>query len=492
MNVAIVAAEVVPFSKSGGLGDVTGALADALAARGHRVATVSPLYASVDRSRLEETDHTVVVSLAAALHVGRIWRTTSGPVEHLFVASPMFDRDGLYGDRNGSFGDNHLRFAFLCEAALHAIRTVPLRNGAPMGEDVVFHVHDWHTALLPVLLQARWRPVGLYRRAATVLTVHNPAHAGRLPAALFNDLELPTPWFSPGGLEWHGDLGILKAGLLHADLVTTVSPTFADETRTVDGGFGLDAIFTGLGDRYVGVLNGIDIEAWNPRSDPALTLSGDPASVEFRSANKSALQRELGLPVDDSIPLVGSVGRLDPQKGVEMLLESIPWLVMAGAQVIVLGSAAAAHQVYEHRLRELEWRYPSSVRGWIGFNEGVAHRIPAGADVFAMPSVFEPCGLAQMVALRYGCVPVVRSTGGLCDTVVDVDDDPKAGTGYRFSAPAGHALRGALWRAISRRASDPKGWADIVARGVATNPSWGPAAATYEGLMLRALARRSS
>jgi starch synthase len=489
-DIAIVAAEVVPFSKSGGLGDVTGALARALAAEGHRVVTVSPRYRSVDPARHGLADTGARFDIPLAGHGQRIavHQVVTDGVVHWLVDSVLYDRDGLYGDRAGSFGDNHLRFALLCHAALRAARTLPMPDGRPLGESALFHVHDWHTALLPVLLETTYRPAGLYRNAATVLTLHNPAHQGRLPASTFLDLDLPTRWFQPWGVEWYGDVGLLKAGILHADRVTTVSPSFADETRTPDGGFGLHELLMGRGSDYVGVLNGIDTDAWNPATDRALEQPFSAADRTGRAACKAALQAELGLPVDASIPLVGSVGRLDPQKGVELLLDAIPWLVGEGAQVVVLGSAAAAHAQWEARLRELEWRHPRQVRAWIGFQDAVSRRIYAGSDLFAMPSLFEPCGLSQMYALRYGSVPVVRATGGLADSVVDLDR-PDA-TGIQFHLANGHAFRTALWRGL-RLLRDEASHHAVVERGMAVDFGWASRLPAWDAIYGAALGRRA-
>ncbi len=488
-DIAIVAAEVVPFSKSGGLGDVCGALAAALALAGHRVVTVSPRYRTIDPAQfdLRDTGFEISVPLGGHEHRARLLQTVQDGVTHWLVDSPVYDRDGLYGDRFGSFGDNHLRFTLLCHAALQAARSLPIADGKPLGDSPIFHVHDWHTALLPVLLEASYRPLGLFKKAATVLTLHNPAHQGRLPASSFLELELPPRWFMPGGLEFHGDLGLLKGGILYADRVTTVSPQFAQETLTADGGFGLDPLLAGRQGAYVGVLNGIDGQSYNPRTDKALEAPFDVDDLDGRALCKAALQTELGLPVDATVPLVGTVGRLDPQKGVELLLDAIPWLAAEGAQVVVLGSAAAAHASWEQRLRELERRFPRQVRAWIGFNDAVSRRIYGGSDLFVMPSLFEPCGLSQMYAMRYGAIPVVRATGGLADTVTDLDQ-PNA-TGVSFVAPTGHALRTALWRGLQLLA-DADAHAVVQRRGMSTDWSWTSRIPAWETIYGQAAAQR--
>ncbi|MEZ4236098.1 MAG: glycogen/starch synthase [Myxococcota bacterium] len=507
MNLVLVSSEVSPYSKSGGLGDAVAGLAKAYARAGHRVWTVSPRYRGV----APEAAFTGVVArvpLAAWEHHVELSVVERDGVTHLLVDNGMYDRDGLYGDDNGTYGDNHIRFALLCQAALHGARRLIEDEG--LG-DVVFHCHDWQASLLPAYLKACWRPLGLLERAGTVLTLHNPAHQGRFGPGLFVDLELPARWFTPWGLEFHGDLAMLKGGILHADQLTTVSPTFARELVTPGGGFGLESVLLGRGVDLTGILNGIDDREWDPAGDPHLAEPYDADALEGKAACKAALQRELGLPVAPDAPLVGCVTRLDPQKGVELLVDSVPWLADRGAQVVVLGSAAAAHRTFEHRLRDLEGRYPDRVRAWIGYSEPVAHRIMGGADLFAMPSLFEPCGLTQMYAQRYGTVPVVRRTGGLADSVEPVEGPTRAtplplrrrvqareerepvrgaGAGFVFDRPSGAALREALWRALECYEHDRPRFDTIRRHGMRRDFSWDRAVREYTTVCERAAALR--
>ncbi len=492
MKLVFVSSEVYPLSRSGGLGIVVGELAGAMARAGHQVITVSPRYGVVDASGAVDTGITADLPGAGVRHEVRFLRQiTDDGVHHLLVAHPMYDRQGLYGDERGTFGDNHLRFSVLCRAALEAARTVPY-DEAPLGEDVVFHAHDWQAALLPVLLEAAYRPVGLFVNAASVLTIHNLAHQGRFGSRLFDDLELPGRWFAPWALEYYSDLNLLKGGLLHADRITTVSPTYAEEIRTSWGGMGLDKILRHRQGALSGILNGIDASAWDPATDPHLEASYDARDLQGKRACKAALQTGLGLPADPTVPVLGSVGRLDPQKGIELLVESVPWLVEAqGAQVVVLGSAAAAHRGYEDALRALEHRYPHHVRAWIGYSEVVAHQITAGSDLFVMPSRFEPCGLSQMYAMRYGTPPIVRVTGGLADSVEAADDDATTGTGWTFHLHDGHHFRDALWRSLQTWRSDPVAFAGVQARGMAKDFSWAARVPEYEAVYAAAAAARA-
>lgn len=484
MNVVLIAAEIVPFSKTGGMADVVGALATTLARRGHRVLTVSPRYRSVDAAALgfELLDERPRVDVSWRTWRPGIWRRSEGNLTHVLLESPLFDRGGIYGDAHGAFGDNHVRFALLSRAALEVARHVPAPD-VPMGEDVVLHVHDWHTALVPVYLNACYRPLGLFPRAPTVLTLHNVAHQGTFSAERFADLELPPRWHSPWCLEFHGGINLLKGGILQAEALTTVSPTYARELLLEGASLGLEGALRSRHGELIGVVNGIDADVWDPANDPHLDAPYSADDLSGKATCKAALQAELGLPVDAAAPLLGSVGRLDPQKGIDLVLESIPWAVeQHGAQVVVVGSAPASHRHLEHQLRLLEARYPRHVRAWIGFSERMAHRVEAGADLFLMPSKFEPCGLNQLYSLRYGTPPVVHLTGGLADTVVPHDPAHDRGTGWACWQPTGEAFREALHWALHTWRNHPKTFARLQQRGMRLDTSWDAVIPTYEAV----------
>jgi starch synthase len=493
MKIVEVASEVAPFSKTGGLGDVTGALSKALAARGHRVVTVSPGYGHLHGARAGAKPTGAWVWLHAAGHRFEIAfdRLDRDGVTHLFLRNGVFDRNGIYGDANGTFGDNHLRYLLLAHAALEAARRLPLDDGEPLGEDVLFHGHDWQAAILPILLDAKYRPLGVFPRSPTVLTLHNLAHQGRFPVERFAELELPPSWFHPEALEFHGHLNYLKAGILNADRLTTVSPSYAFEILHDDGSAGLGGAIRHRARDLTGILNGIDDTVWNPSIDPHLEATFSADDLTGKARCKGALQAELGLPVDPSAPLVGFIGRLDPQKGIELLVESIPWLVQdQRAQVVLLGSADPAHQRYEGWLRELEHRFGRHVRAWIGYSEAVAHRIEAGADLFAMPSRFEPCGLNQLYSLRYGTPPVVHAVGGLRDSVEPADRTGASGTGWKFDRFDGYAFRNALWHAIDTWRNHQDAFRAIQLRGMRQDLSWDARVGTYEAVFRDVWRRR--
>jgi starch synthase len=487
MKIVIVSSEIAPFSKTGGLADVAGALGPALVRRGHQVITVSPRHGMVDPLAHGAVDTGLSVGVHAGgwMHPVRYWRATKDGVHHLLVDHSMFHRSGVYGDASGTYTDNHIRFAVLCRAAVEAARRVPLpvEGGpdAPLGEDAIFHVHDWPCALLPVFLEALYRPLGVMPWAPTVLTIHNVAHQGRLPSELFRDLDLSARWFSTEGLEWYGDLGLLKGGLLQADQITTVSPTYARDITTPEHGFGLDALLRHRSYELHGILNGIDANVWNPATDPHLAANYSIDDMSGKAKCKEALQADMGLPQNAAAPLIGTVGRLDPQKGVELLIDVIPTLVREqGAQFVIVGTAAAAHQQYEQRLRELQYQFPRNVCAFIGFSERLAHRVEAGADLFAMPSLFEPCGLNQMYSMRYGTVPVVRWTGGLADSVEPIDVARDVGTGFSFQWYDARALADTLRHAVWVRRERPEVFANAQKRGMAHDWSWDAVVPKYE------------
>lgn len=493
MRIVQVSSEVVPFSKSGGLADVVGALGPALAAHGHQVMTVSPWYSRhCVQHEPVDTGFRYAFFAQGRHQEARFLHLRREGVDYVFLDHPFFDRRGLYGDPVGTFGDNHLRFSVLAQAALEAPRVLPLLDGEPYGQEVVFHLHDWQSALLPTYLDAHYRPMHLFERAATVLTLHNMAHQGRFPGSAFPELDLPPRLFSPEAVEWHGDVGFLKAGLLTADLLTTVSPTHAKEITTPEFGFGLDPILRAREAQLSGILNGLDTETWDPVTDPHLPSHFDASDTRGKALCKAALQAELGLPVDGKSPLIASVGRLDPQKGIELLLESIPWAAQNGAQIIVLGSADAAHRHYEERLHALARVWPNHLRVQTRFDEGLAHRFSAAADLFVMPSHFEPCGLSQLIALRYGAVPVVRYTGGLADTVENYDPDRNTGNGWTFSPLTGWALREALHWAMVTWRDYPLVFEQIRRRGMNQDLSWARSSAAYEALYQTALDTRKA
>lgn len=470
MNIAVVAAEVAPWSKTGGLGDVCGALPKALAALGHRVLTIAPRYKAYPDAW--DTGVRARVHLFGHGHDVAFFHAHTHGVHHLFVDHPSFHRPGIYGDSNGAYGDNLFRFALLSRAAIEAAARVPL-DGTPLGEDVVFHANDWHTGLLPLYLEAIYRPAGRFAAAGTVLGIHNAGHHGTAPAHEFAGLDVSARWWP--ATDFDGRVNPLKCGATLARKLVAVSPNYAREI-TSHLGFGLEGIFAARGADLVGVINGVD-DAWDPTTDKHIPAHFSADDLTGKAACKAALQAELGLPVRPDVPLLGLVTRLDHQKGVDLLQAAAPWLLRHDVQLALLGSGSPA---LEQWFREVQRAVPNKVSATVGFNEGLAHRIEAGADVFLMPSRFEPCGLNQLYSMRYGTVPVVHATGGLADTVETFDPAADRGTGWAFRSFSADAFMEALGWALYTYGTFPDAWRGIQLRGMRQDFSWERSARAYE------------
>ncbi len=479
MHIVHASSEIVPWSKAGGLGDVSGALPAALVARGHRVITVAPRYAPYEGAH--DTGWRTRTWLYGQEHALAWYRLVRDGVEHLFVDHPSFHRDGIYSDVHGPFGDNLFRFALLSRATLH-VPDLPLPGG-PLDEAPVFHVNDWHTALVPVLLDGVYRPVGRHRAAATVLALHNVAHHGREDLAHFDALDLAPRWRAI--LTLTGRLDPLHGGVALADQLVTVSPTYAREI-TEDRGHGLEPLLRERRDDLHGIVNGVGPE-WDPATDPRLPARFDASDPRGKVACKASLQERFGLPQEPDAPVVGFIGRLVHQKGIDLLAEVVPALVARGAQVVLLGSGQPE---WGDWMRQTPARYPGRVGSFVGYDEDRAHLLTAGSDLLVMPSRFEPCGLNQLYALRYGTVPVVHATGGLVDTVIPYDAEEDTGTGFRFAPHTPGAFLAALEQALDLYQDDAEAWRRLARRGMVRRSDWGRAAAAYEDVYERARERR--
>ncbi|KAM0072152.1 putative NDP-glucose--starch glucosyltransferase [Helianthus debilis subsp. tardiflorus] len=431
MNLVFVAAEVGPWSKTGGLGDVVGGLPPAMAANGHRVMTVAPRY---DQYK-DAWDTEVEIELKAGdkTEKVRFFHCYKRGVDRVFVDHPMFlekvwgkTASKVYGPVAGiDYTDNQIRFSLLCQAALEAPRVLNLNSSeyfsGPYGEDVVFIANDWHTALLPCYLKSMYQPQGMYASAKVAFCIHNIAYQGRFAFADFELLNLPDEFRSSfdfiDGYEKPvkgRKINWMKAGILESDKILTVSPYYAEELVSgPDKGVELDNILRKT--TVQGIVNGMDVQEWNPMTDKFTSVKFDSTTVmSAKPLIKEALQAEVGLPVDKNIPVIGFIGRLEEQKGSDILAAAIPEFIGEDVQIIVLGTGKKA---MEKQLDDLEVEYPLKARGVAKFNVKLAHMIIAGADFIIVPSRFEPCGLIQLQAMPYGCVPIVASTGGLVDTV---------------------------------------------------------------------------
>lgn len=477
MKVVFVASEVAPYSKSGGLADVAGALPRELAALGAEVTVIAPLYAHIDRTHLICRLQGLGVPLGGDQLHADVWEGRLGGARVLFLDPPgFFERPFLYGPPGGEYADNAFRFAFLARGALEVTRALGLSPD-------IFHANDWHTGLLPLLLRRQLGRSEL-ARARTVFTVHNLGYQGLFPQEVIDVLGLGADLHRPEGIEFYGRASYLKAGLLFSDVLSTVSPTYAREIQTAEFGYGLDGVVRTRAAHLHGILNGIDSVAWDPARDPYLAAPFTIDNLSGKALCKAAVQRELDLEVAPRTPLFAVISRLAWQKGWD-LFEPIAdtWLTEEGAQLMVIGTGEPRFEAF---FQHLGMRYPGQVATRIGFDESLAHRIEAGADLFLMPSRYEPCGLNQLYSLRYGTLPLVRATGGLEDTVVDAEEWPERGNGFKFRGYEPTALLAALRRAMGLYRSE-EGWTALVRRAMAEDHSWGTAARQYLDLYERTL-----
>lgn len=471
MDVLFVASEMAPFSKTGGLADVAGALPRALAARGNRVIAVSPRYNVVPEA--EDCGLAANIWLYGKLHTARLFILDRDGVRWVLVDNPCYHRGGIYGDENGAYDDNLFRYALLCRVAIEVAETLPALDGERLDRPV-FHANDWHTGLLPVYLTAAYKQRGRLHGSRVVLGLHNLGHQGTTRASAFSGLGIPRaawPW-----LDMHGHLNPLKAGVVTADALVAVSPTYSRQIQ-VDQGFGLEKLLRQRRDRLIGIVNGIGPE-WDPSTDEHLAETYSVDDLEGKKACKSALQRALGLPVRD-VPVFGMVSRLDHQKGIDLVEEVAPWLLSHDVQLVMLGSGASRYEAF---FRRAERRWPRQARGWVGFSEPLAHQIEAASDVFLMPSRFEPCGLNQLYSMRYGAVPVVHATGGLADTVRTASPGREDATGWAFRPHTAGAFQEALGYALLTMGRYPEAFERIRENGMRSDWSWDRSAARYEAV----------
>ena len=474
LHIAFVTPEMGPYVKTGGLADIAAALPKALVRLGHRVTVVLPRYGSIafPPGEWAGSVHVPVDSLARSAGFFRT-RTDAG-VDVVFVEHPpFFDRHRYYGEE-----DDRLRFAFLARAAVEYFRS---RGERPS----VFHAHDWQTGLVPVYLKSFYAEDPTLHRMASVFTIHNIAYQGQFGTDTLGLLGLPWNLGEPYALEYYGAISYLKGGTMFAEYVNTVSPTYAHEIRGAEQGFGFDGVIRSRGDDVLGILNGVDYDDWDPRHDRRVACRYSAEDLSGKAACKADLLRAYGLPEFPDLPLVGVTSRLVWQKGFDVVAGAWYDLLQRPLRMVVLGTGD--HGVQEG-LRYLQQRDPDRFSVRFAYDETLAHKVMAGSDVFLMPSRSEPCGLTQMYALRYGTVPVVRSTGGLVDTVEPFDAARDAGTGFRFDIPDGTGLVWALDQALAAY-KDREAWQGLMRRGMAREFSWQRSASEYVELYRRAMAR---
>jgi starch synthase len=496
VRVLLASSEVVGFAKTGGLADVVGALPRALAKRGDLAAVVMPLYSACRRAGVpvERTGIVLPVPMGDRVLACRVWRShlpgCNVPV-FLVEHAPYFERDdpsagrGLYqtaspgGDKR-DYWDNGERFVFFCRAVMELVPHV----GFPVD---VLHANDWQTGLVPVYLRELYRSNPGYQRLRSLFTIHNIAYQGSFPRELLNFTGLPQSLYNPGQLEHYG-FNFMKGGIVFADAVNTVSPTYAREIQTAEYGCGLEGLLTTYHWKLSGIVNGCDYSHWDPATDGHIAATYTPETVfENKPLCKAALQKRFGLSEDPKSPLLGVVARLVAQKGIDLVLSAAGGFLDLGCQLVVLGDG---DRDYQNQLQWLRDRHPNQVGVYVGFNEALAHAIEAGSDLFLMPSRYEPCGLNQIYSLKYGTPPVVRATGGLADTIVNSTEENLAAgtaTGFSFQAYTASALYDTVKWALKLMRDRPADFRQVVRTAMAQDWSWDRSAAEYEALYRRVI-----
>ncbi len=468
MQIAFAASECVPFSKTGGLADVVGALPPALAALGHKVSVYTPLY----RTTKLENPRIAVRSITVPFDDQyRFCSIVDGGilagVQHYFVDYPAyFDRDALYGTPIGDYHDNAERFALFCRAVLEGAKI--------LGVPDIFHCHDWQTALAPVLLRTLYAEDPAFDRVNSVFTIHNMGYQGLFPPEILPLLMLPWDLFTLTKMEFYGKVNFLKGALVYADYVTTVSRRYSLEIQTAEYGFGLEGVLRARSGTVAGILNGVDYSQWSPEVDQHISAHYSAADLVNKAKDKTELLQEFGL-ADSTLPVIGIVSRFASQKGFDLIQQVADRMAREEAIFVVLGSGDKA---YEDVLRRLNRQYPTRFAIRIAYDNALAHKIEAGSDMFLMPSRYEPCGLNQIYSLRYGTVPIVRATGGLDDTIENWDPVGRKGTGFKFSEYSGEAMLATIRLALQAY-KDKASWQQLMRNGMGRDFSWNTSAKEY-------------
>ncbi len=484
MKILFVVSEAAPFARTGGLGDVAGALPKALGKLGHDVRLIMPLYRAVDVKRHHPTEIATGLEVQAAVGSEKVdlleGRLPGGVPVYFVRHEASFGRDGLYQAQSGEdYPDNAERFALFCRAAVEACRRLVFQPD-------ILHAHDWQAALLPVYLRTSLRSDSFFQGTGTVFTVHNLGYQGLFAPDALPRLGVHWELFTPAALEFYGKVNLLKGGLVFADLLTTVSRRYSQEIQEPEHGFGLDGVLRERSIDLIGILNGIDPEEWNPAIDSHIAARYSRADLSGKARCKQDLQQRFRLPVRAEAPVLGVISRLARQKGLDLLRDILEDLLGLDVQLVLLGSGEKA---LESAFLQAAARYPSKLGVKIGFDTPLSHQIEAGADLFLMPSRYEPCGLNQMYSLTYGTIPVVRATGGLDDTIDQFDSATGRGNGFKFKEASAAALFQSIRQAVAlfHQKAD---WNRMVANAMAADFTWDRSAREYEQLYRRALAKR--
>jgi starch synthase len=481
LRILFVASEGLPYSKTGGLADVIEGLSRALAAQGHEVAVVLPRYRGTTTTALVIPSLTIPMGSRLRFPAIADGALSEG-VRYFFVDDPAyFDREGIYGGSTGDYPDNAERYSELCRTAIEIAKNI-------WPADII-HCHDWQTALVPALLRSSYQDDPAVKDLPVVFTVHNIGYQGMFGKDVLERAGIPSFLFQPGGIEFFDKVNFLKGGLIYSDYVTTVSPTYAREIQTPEYGFGLDGVARNRKDRLVGILNGVDYAIWSPGKDKLIAMKYSAEDLTGKQICKLELLETFGLEHDNlARPVLGIVSRFANQKGFDLIAEKAHELMREDLLLVVLGTG---ERKYEDFFRALAAAYPGRVGVKIAYDDALAHKIIAGADMFLMPSRYEPCGLSQIYSLKYGTVPIVRATGGLDDTVDNFDVEHGTGTGFKFAEYSGVELLYAVKQALHHH-MDERIWRRVQSNGMAQDFSWKVSAVEYAKLYRAAQASRGS
>ncbi|MHA2369495.1 MAG: glycogen synthase GlgA [Candidatus Hodarchaeales archaeon] len=489
MKALFITSEAIPYAKTGGLGDVSASIPASLSELGHDVKVVLPKYGSIDAQKhnIKQTSLSMEVSLGPiGTSTVKIWRSTlpETDVEIYFLENELFDREGLYQENGKDYADNDVRFILFSKGAVALC-------GALSWKPDIIHLNDWQSGLVPVFLQERLgRTVFQEKRPATVFTIHNIAYQGIFPQESLTIAELGMQAFTMNRLEFYGQVNFLKAGIVYSDIVSTVSPTHAEEIQGAKFGFKLEGILRERKSKLVGILHGVDTKIWNPEIDTHLVANYSDSDLSGKQECKRQLQAICGFQVQSDVPLLAMVTRLVSQKGIDLLIDALPTLITDyGVQVVILGTG---QQTYHKKLLELEQQYGGSFTSFLKYDEKLAHKIQAGADIFLLPSKYEPGGLTQIISLRYGTIPVARKTGGLADTIEDYSFNLEKGNGFLFDFYSPEAFLRAIDRAVHLYRCDSDGWQRLVKRGMGMTFSWRESAERWENVYKMALATKDN
>lgn len=483
MHVAFVASEGVPFSKTGGLADVVGALPRALAAQGHQITVYLPRY----RQTKLTDPRTVVRSITVPYDDKyRFCSVVAGPsangITHYFIEyPPYFDRDALYGTPAGDYPDNAERFAMFSRAVIEASKIL----GAPQ----IFHCHDWQSALVPVMLRTFYAEDPAFEDVANVFTIHNMGYQGLFPAEILPLLMLPWDLFTITKMEFFGQVNFLKGALVYSDFVTTVSRKYSQEVQTTEYGFGLEGVLRNRAATVTGILNGVDYDEWSPETDKYISAKYSPKDLTGKAKDKQDLLQTFGISnADTKLPVIGIVSRFAAQKGFDLIAQVMDRLAREDMILIVLGTG---DKEYEEMFLRLQKQFPQKISVKVAYDNTIAHKIEAGADMFLMPSRYEPSGLNQLYSLKYGTVPIVRATGGLDDTIEPWDARTGKGTGFKFYEYNGESLLLTV-KAALQAFRDTGSWQVLMRNGMSRDFSWGASAKEYVKVYERARQARAA